>query len=158
MENNFESTNINLEWLNNIFEELKLIQDLERLSREGCRNLMEYLQIPIESQKLVMADVQYKNMRFFALELDLLIKNLSPIIPEKIEGYARRLNPILKNVNKRSLFIDEVKRNNRVIEIYTLRFLHETIDFLVDIKADIIKDISSILYIKPEEMGRKKWK
>ena len=34
MEGEFETTNINLEWLNNIYNELKLIQDLERLSRE----------------------------------------------------------------------------------------------------------------------------
>ena len=158
METDFESTNINIEWLNNILEELKLIQDLERQSREGCRNLMEYLQIPFNQQKIIMADVQYKNMRFLALELDLLIVNLAPIIPEKVDEYSRQLNAIIKNINKRSLFLEERKVKNRVVEVYTLSFLHQTIDYLVKIKSNIIKDISSILYIKPEEIGRKKWK
>ena len=157
MDNEFESININIEWLNNIYDELRTIQDIERLAREGCRNLMEYMQTPINSQRLVLADVQYKNMRFFALELDILIRNLAPVIPEKVDSYVKRLAPILDNLNKRNLFVEERKMNNKVVEIYTLSFLHKTIDFLVSIKSDIIKDIGHILYLKQDEIGKKKW-
>ena len=157
MENEFDSININIEWLNNIYGELRIIQDIERLAREGCKNLMEYMQTPINSQRLVLADVQYKNMRFFALELDILIRNLAPIIPKKIDSYVKRLNPILDNLNKRNLFVEERKINNRVVEIYTLSFLYKTIDFLISIKSDIIKDIGHILYLKQEDIGKKKW-
>lgn len=157
MEEIFETTNINLEWLNNIYSELKTIQDIERISREGCRNLMEYLQIPIDSQKIVMADAQYKNMRFFALELDLLITNLAPVIKDKVEKYDKQLKPILKNINNRSLFIDETTINNKVVEIYTLPFFNYTIDFLVSIKSEIIKDIAHILYLAEDDKDKKRW-
>lgn len=151
MEETFETTNINLEWLNNIYSELKIIQDIERTARDGCRNLMEYLQIPIDMRKIVMADSQYKNMRFLALELDLLISNLAPVIKDKVEKYDTQLKPILNNINNRSLFIDEMRINNRVVEIYTLPFFDYTIDFLVSIKKEIIKDIAHILYLPGDD-------
>ena len=157
MMEDFETTNINLEWLNNIYNELKTIQGIEMIAREGCRNLMEYLQIPIDSQKIVMADAQYKNMRFLALELDLLITNLAPVIKDKVSKYDNQLKPILKNINNRSLFVDETTINNKVVEIYTLPFFNLTIDFLVSIKAEIIKDIAHILYLPEEEVGKKRW-
>ena len=157
MDNEFDSININIEWLNNIYDELRTIQDIERLAREGCRNLMEYMQVPGNSQRVILADVQYKNMRFFALELDILIRNLSPVIYGKVEGYIKRLKPILDNLNKRSLFVEERIIKNKVAEIYTLPFLYKTIDFLISIKSDIIKDIGHILYLKQDEVGKKKW-
>ena len=76
METDYETTNIHLEWLENIYKELKLIQDMERTAREGCCNLMEYMQIPFDSQRIILPDARYKNLRFFAMELDILINNL----------------------------------------------------------------------------------
>jgi len=156
-ESDFDSANINIEWLNNIYGEIRALQDLERLSKEGCRNLMEYLQIPFENQKLIMADVQYKNMRFLALELDILIKNLAPIIPKKVNDYNKKLVVVLDNLNKRNLFIEERMINNKVVEIYTLPFLHNTVNYLCSIKADIIKSIGHLLYLKEDNPTKKKW-
>jgi len=157
MEDAFDTTNINLEWLNNIYNEIKTIQDIERNAREGCRNLMEYLQIPLNSQRVTMADTQYKNMRFFALELDILVKNLAPVIKDKVDKYDKQLEPILKSVNNRTLFVDERRMNNKLVEIYTLPFFHSTVEFLVSIKAEIIKDIAHILYLPEEADNKKKW-
>jgi len=157
MDSDFETSNIHLDWLNNIYNELKIIQDLERTAREGCRNLMEYLQIPFGQQKIIMADTQYKNMRFLALELDLLISNLAPVISDDVIKYSDQLNPILKHINNRSLFIEERIVNNKIVEIYTLPFFNTTMDFLIRIKADIIKDIGHILYLSTDKIGMKKW-
>ncbi len=157
MEDNFETTNINLEWLNNICGELKIIQDIERMAREGCRNLMEYLQIPIASQRIVMADTQYKNIRFFALELDILISNLAPVIKDNVDKYQEQLKTISKNINNRSLFVEERHINNRLVEIYTLPFFNVTLEYLLSIKSNIIKDIAHILYLPEEDITKKKW-
>ncbi len=150
MEEDFETTNINLEWLNNIYSQLKIIQDIERISREGCRNLMEYLQVPLDSQRLIMADAQYKNMRFFAIELDILIKNLAPVIKDHVEKYNEQLGKIITNINRRDLFLEERRINNKVVEIYTLPFFDVTINYLVSIKSEIIKDIAHILYLNDD--------
>jgi len=151
METNFETTNIHLEWLENIYSELKLIQDMERTAREGCRNLMEYLQIPFENQRTILADVRYKNLKFLAMELDILINNLTPIIEGKVEGYKKRLKPILCALNNRDLFLGEQVIKNRLVEIYVLKFFDKTLGVLISIKSDIIKDLSPILYLKEGE-------
>ncbi len=157
MEDNFETTNINLDWLNNICSELKTIQDIERMAREGCRNLMEYLQIPMESQNVMMADTQYKNIRFFALELDILISNLAPVIKDDVNKYEQQLKSISKNINKRDMFLEERHINNKLVEIYTLPFFHTTLEYLLSIKSNIIKDIAHILYLPEEDITKKKW-
>ena len=118
---------------------------------------MEYLQIPFEQKKIIMADTQYKNIRFFALELDMLISNLSPVIKDKVDKYKDQLKPILKNINNRSLFLEEIRMNNKLVEIYTLPFFNSTIDFLVLIKSEIIKDIAHILYLPEDGDGDNEW-
>jgi len=148
MEANFETTNIHLEWLENIYNELKLIQDMERTAREGCCNLMEYLRIPLENQKLILADARYKNLKFLAMEMDILINNLTPIIEEKVGDYKKRLKPILRVLNNRNLFLGEQVIKNKLVEIYVLKFFDKTLDVLISIKSDIIKDLSPILYLK----------
>ena len=161
MEENFESTNIHLDWLKNIYSQLKMLQDFERIAREGCRSLMEYLQIPFEYQRVVMPDAQYKNMRFFAMELDILISNLSSAFKEekekgdKVKQYKKRLEPILKSIDNRNLFLREKKMNNQLVAIEVLPFLNTTVRFLISIKSDIILDIGHILYL-PEEV-KKTW-
>lgn len=160
MENeNFESTNIHLDWLRNIYGQLRMLQDFERIAREGCRSLMEYIQIPFEYQRVVIPDAQYKNMRFFAMELDILISNLSSAFKDeikkgdKVKEYKERLNPVLNNIDKRNLFLREKKVNNQMVGIDVLPLLDTTIRFLIKIKSDIILDIGHILYL-PEEKGK----
>jgi len=112
MEEGIETTNINLKWLENIYNQITILQDLERMSREGCKTLIEYLQIPLEMQQIIIPEAQYKNMRFMALEIDILISNLTPIIGEGSKHYAKLLQKIIINIDNRNLFIKTIKKNN----------------------------------------------
>lgn len=153
----FETTNIHVEWLKNIYKQLMIIQDMERISREGCRDLMEYLQIPIEYHGLVIPDAQYKNLRFFVIELDILINNLKPTLREKSKDYTIIIKQIMDNIDRRDLFIKERRINNNVVSYYLLPFFYKTIQLLVKVKSDIISDIGHLLYLPEEEKGKKKW-
>ena len=161
MEENFESTNIHLDWLNNIYKQLMRIQEFEKISREGCSSLIEYLQIPFEYQGIMIPDAMYKNMRFFALELDILIDNIIPDLNKedgnnKSDDYYKRLKPVLDNIDKRHLFIRERRINNQIIQLILLPFFYTTINHLMEIKSNIIKDIGHILYINNEDK-KKTW-
>lgn len=150
-----ETTNINIKWLENIYQELRIIQDMERIAREGCKNLMEYFEIPFNMHRIILPDAQYKNMRFMALELDILISNIAPVIKNE-KQYRGTLNAVLKNMNKRELFLKEYKKNGQIIMIETLPILGQTINYLSGIRTNIIKDIKDILYIKEGE-NKKTW-
>jgi len=153
----FESTNINIRWLENIYEQLRTIQDMERLAREGCNSIMEYLQIPVHARQVILADVEYKNLRLMALEMDILISNLAPILKDKTDKYNQRLSLLLINLDKRELFLKEIKKNNQVVMIESLPFLYTSINYLSNLKGDLIKDIGHLLYIAEQDDNKKKW-
>ena len=153
----FESSNINTRWLENIYEQLRTIQSMERLAREGCNSIMEYLQIPFQSREIILADVEYKNLRFMALEMDILISNLAPVLDKKTEDYNKRVDSVMNNLDRRNLFLKEVKKDNKVVMIQTLPFLYQSINYLSAIKSDLIKDIGHLLYIPEQDNNKKKW-
>lgn len=153
----FESTNINIRWLENIYQQLQTIQNMERLAREGCNDIMEYLQIPYQSRQAILADVEYKNLRFMALEMDILIGNLAPILKDKTGEYNNRLNILLRNLDNRMLFLKEIKKDNQVVMMESLPFMYSSIAYLSSIKNELIKDIGHLLYIPEQDAGKKKW-
>lgn len=153
----FESTNINLRWLENIYEQLRTIQSMERLAREGCNSIMEYLQIPPNVRQIILNDVEYKNLRFMALEMDILIANLAPILKEKTEDYSKKIDMVLVNLDNRKLFIREIKKDNKVVMTEPLQFMYQTINYLSNTKNDLIKDIGHLLYIPEQDNNKKKW-
>jgi len=152
-----ETTNIHIEWLKNIHQQLMEIQNLERLAIEGCSNLGEYMQIPFELKEVIIPDIQYKNMRFMALEISILLDNLAPIIPDKLGDYIKKLKPILDNIENKELFLEQKIINDKLLKVEVLPFMIRTIKYLLEIKLDIIKDIGSILYLPESTNNNKKW-
>jgi len=154
----YESTNIHIKWLENIYEQLKNIQSMERLAKEGCSSLVEYFQIPYPMQRIMIPDIQYKNIRFIVLEMQILISNLTPILKEKTELYNIRLKAIADVIDRRELFLKEIKANNQVMLLEVLPFMNKTISMLSLLKSFIIKDIGHILYLAEDnDVGKKKW-
>ena len=157
MEENYESTNIHLKWLENIYNQIKTIQDFERIANEGCRDLMEYLQIPSQMHLLVLPDAQYKNLRFMVLELNMLISNLAHVLKkeDKEKEYKDIIQVVLNVINNRSMFLKDIKQNNQVMRIIPLPMLDKTIKYVGEIKSSLIRDIGSLLFLPEGE--RKSW-
>jgi len=153
----YETTNINIKWLENIYEQISTIQNMERLAREGCSTLMDYMQIPVEIRSVVLADVEYKNLRFMALEMDILINNLAPILGDKVDKYNDKMAILLKNIDTRNLFLKEIKRDNQVVLIEPLPFLPSSVNYLTAIKSELIKDIGYLLFIPEQDKNKKNW-
>ena len=154
-EDNLESSNINFKWLNLIYTQLENIQIMERLAREGCESLVEYLQIPYEARRIVIPDTQYKNLKFMVMELDILISNLAPIIKDKTKEYKNKLSSVMAIIDKRDMFLTESKQNNNLIGYETLELLTKTVEYLSAIKSEILMEIGDVLYIKDEVKGNK---
>lgn len=156
--NNLETTNINLRWLTNIYEQIINIEQMERMCREGCSSLIDYLQIPPDQRGLVLPDAQYKTLRFLVLEMDLLINNLAPILAEKTELYKKRIEKVLEIVDNRTMFLKPIYSSEKVLSYFqVLDLLPKTISYLSSVVSDLIKDIGSLLFIAQDEQGKKKW-
>ena len=145
-----ESSNINSLWLNNIYENLKNLEMLERLAKEGCSSIFDYFQISPENKRIMLADVQYKNLRFMITEMDLLLTDLTPVIEGKaLTKFRSDITRIQCYINQRKLFVKESysASRNQIISSYTTEFFRSTLDMICNMHIDIIKEIKEILYM-----------
>lgn len=70
-------------WLDNIFDVLMRIEEYERLAKNGCRNLSDYLENP----QIDLAVTQEKNYQFFMTEIQILLNDIKFFI--KRENYLK---------------------------------------------------------------------
>lgn len=151
--NNLQSGNINAIWLQNIYENIKNLEMLERLAREGCNSLLDYLQMPFEQRDLIIGDLQYKNLRFIITEIYLLLSDLTPVLKDiELNNFYKALDKMKTIIEDRTLFLDEPRlANKRLKYSHPTEFFYLTLDFLHQLKINIIRSISHILYIKEEK-------
>jgi len=150
----FETSNINSKWLENIYENLKNIEQLERLSREGCTSIIDYFQIPFEQRAMFLGDAQYKNLRFLVTEIDLLLTDLTPVVNEtNLATFRKVLEQIEAVLPNRELFITEIysAKSNSITRIETTEIFNRTLYLISLLRIEIIKEISPVLYIKKRD-------
>lgn len=150
----FESDNINTLWLKNIFDNLKNIENISRLAKEGCTSIVEYAEIPLNNRAYFIGDTQYKNLRFLVTELSLLLDDLEVPIENKDElhKYKKSLDKISNIITNRKLFLKEPRdKDGNIISSTPNQFFYDTLDILQHLKVNIYNNISHILYIRKKE-------
>lgn len=151
------SGNINSKWLSNIYENIVKLEQFERYAREGCADVMEYLQIPLSLRSKILADTQYKNLRLMYNELKLIIPDTKPVLDDDITDFKNNIEKIKKILDKRELFLKEIKNSNgEVINSYTTEFYDIVLELLAGLREDIISKLSPILYVK--ENKKETWR
>jgi len=163
MAEQFESSNINGAWLMNIYENIKNLEKMERIANEGCHSLMDYFQIPAQERKVILPDMQYKNLRFIVTELKLLLIDLTPVVKENAhKDFMKSINHLRGIVDNRKIFVvDNYSVQIKGIASSKLTpFFWETLNFTTLLKQKIIKEIAHLLYIDTNKGGkrnRKPW-
>lgn len=155
MEEFTNSANINEKWLINIYENIKKLEDYERLVREGCSSLLDYVQIPLANRSSIIGLTQFKNLRFMITEFKLLLADLTPILDQKkASEFDDFLNQLEKSLRYEKLFLSSsYDVNRRLTETKTTEFFNLTIETLHKLKVDLFKQIKNILYINSNYGG-----
>lgn len=147
MEDLIQTSNINEKWLNNIYENIKNLENYERLVREGCQSLLDFMNIPQKDRPIVIGLTQFKNLKFMITEFKLLLADLTPVLEDPDE-YDKILNNIDNALKTQSLFIKtRINEDKEIIEVVPTAFFYSTIDALHNLKRDLFKEIKKILYI-----------
>lgn len=137
------TSNINEKWLDNIYENIKKIENHERLAREGCESLIEYISLSSKS----LGQVQFKNLSLFVTEFGLLLGDLSPIL-EDLDKYKKILTQIKEALKNENLFIvSHYNTSNQITRTELTPLFMETIEALYNLKVDLFREIKHILYI-----------
>lgn len=150
MEEFSNSGNINDKWLLNVYENIKRLEEFERMIREGCSSILDFLQIPLHKRAVVIGSAQYKNLRFFITEFRLLMADLTPILDkDRVAVFEKTISHIEKALDSDRLFVKSIyDLNHNVIETKPTPFFYETLNILHNLKIELFKDIKDILYIK----------
>lgn len=158
MDEQFGTANINSLWLQNVYENLKNLEMLERIAKEGCNSVMEYLGIPMDQRITLLADTQYKNLRFIVTEMSLLLTDLTPVMDQtKLKIFRQMLSKIEEVITKRQLFVNEnySAKKKGIVQSSVTEFFHQTLKFLCNLRIKIIQENAQLLYIKEDD--RKGW-
>jgi len=83
-EDNINQKNITDKWLDNIYEILMRLEGYERLAKEGCNSLMEYLQSIAQNPNIDLATIQKKNYDMFITEFEILLNNIKHLVDKTI--------------------------------------------------------------------------
>jgi Na+/phosphate symporter len=151
MENPIGSVNINAKWIENIFENIKNLEMLERLAREGCESIIDYNQLILQGIDMNqhLANIKYKNLTMFYNELILLLNdiylNLDETEWKKLRSLLDELKPYI-GVEKLFLKKTFSRVKNRQTSIKTTPFYDQMIDSLSSLKLEILKSIKHLLY------------
>lgn len=99
--------NISQMFVANLFDSLMRLQEYERLSREGCRSILEYVQIPT----LQIAQIQHENYHIFLTEFNILLINVKKLINEKEYNEMLKKYNALINWEKEHGSLLQIQRN-----------------------------------------------
>lgn len=153
MSNEFgiESSNINVKWIENIYENIKKIEEYERLAREGCSSILEYVQYPITNRNLLLAEIQYKNIRLLLNEFILVIPDIVPVIGEESsKSFLDTLDRISNIINNKESLVEQVRSdvNNNIRDAKMTPMFFKTLKVLSDCRIELIKMLKHILYVQ----------
>lgn len=161
MENQeFETTNISDLWLRNIFENIKNLEHIERLAREGCKSIIEFIQMDRQTQIFMLPEIQYKNLSMMISEISLLLDDIiSVIMDAKYKKFKKELERAKKVINKRDKFVKECFDRTRSQSRLKSRSLTKDFDILLEgvssLKVRITKEIAPMLFVKKVDKGGK---
>jgi len=79
MEETTSQRTITEKWLDNLFDSLMRLEVYERLAKDGCSNLLEYLSINDKE----ISQIQYKNYSLFLTEAEVVINSCRNLIKEE---------------------------------------------------------------------------
>lgn len=152
----FETTNISDLWLRNIFENVKNLENMERLAREGCSSILEFAQMSRQDQIFMISEIQYKNLKMMTSEIILLLSDISSIIDnKKYKKYKKTIEKIDSVIHNRKLFILEswnrTRSPHRLISKSLTKHFNKFLEFISSLKIEIIEEISPMLFVKKPE-------
>ena len=149
--------NISQLWLQNIYENLKNLENMERLAREGCESVFDYVQIPIRIRNKVVAEAQYKNLRLMVSEMILLLTDITPICKKEfIKGVSDMVHLIKARITHRKDFISTPinQTKGKLTDSKLLNSFYITLEKITDLRIKVIKEISPTLFVG-QDMNKK---
>lgn len=98
------------QWLQNIIESLQRLQLAEYRAKEGCYDLLEFIQNPLSESDLAI--IMHKNYKLFMTDYSILLSNIKRIAEDELyKACAESFNSLNDLEQKQNGFIRKLTIN-----------------------------------------------
>lgn len=147
-------TNINNLWLNNIFENIKNIEIYERMARNGCKDLIEFIQCPPELRDEEMSEVQFQNLLHYGNEILVMLPDFASHIDEELGNqYINRVKIIIEDMRThKGKYIRKIISDpqRRTIKVKPTENFYITLDIFYSMRRQLILKIEPFLFTQEQ--------
>ena len=153
-ENSESKRNVSDEWIkNNVYDALETIELAERRMRNGCADLMEFIQeMQIGLNRI--PEIQLMNMGIMLTEFDILIENTKQILKkDDYEDVSKKIILYSRYFHEKKVY--KVLRNDMNIKIRKRIVLNEKFSRLAGdlslLRSKMVSNLSHILFLKDKD-------
>lgn len=147
-------TNINSLWLLNIFENIKNIEVYERMARNGCRDILNYIQIPKESRQRELSEAQYQNLMMFGNELMVMLPDFASNLDKEVFGKYNAQLTILTNslrLQKSKYYKENISIPRKtIINTYLTEDFYSVLNIFAEMRRELLLKVEPLLFIKEQ--------
>ncbi len=146
-------------WIAFICEHLQRLEELEVSSKQGCENMLEYVNIPV-NQMVSLPVMQLKNIGFWISEFEITLKDVRAVLKKtEAEALENKLN-LIKNTKEKGFKIKEttikiskVLRNSQTKKrkVVLLPLFEVVVNQLSNLRGELIENLKHILWIQKSE-------
>lgn len=142
-EQNSSERTINDKWLENIYNILIRLETSDKLASEGCRDIIEYMQL----SEYDLQQIRYKNYSIFLTDFLILINNCKKIIGDtKYKEFIKNIDTLRKLESDNKGFLVMKSNNITKTQQYYLRPLfYDAITIISKMRRDVISCLWNIL-------------
>lgn len=152
-----ESANINIKWIENIFDNIKKIEEFERLAREGCASILEYIQLPIKDREIYLVEIQYKNLKLLLNEFILIVPDIVLIVgEEKSKEFLGSVKRIGNVINKKENIVHTSRSDvsNTITSAKLTPLFDKSLNILSQLRMELIIELKNILFMEQSRGGQ----
>lgn len=158
-ESNQSKKDISNKWLDAIYERLVSLNFHEKLARDGCQSIIQYVNIP-HQQLQALPQIQLKNLDLSISDFDMMFKDINDVVK------GNQLKEMKKKLSKiKSLKIGDLngvsyyKFNNVVVKGKQKKKLALTSTFYImvnelsELRGDLVSSLKHILWKQDDEQS-----
>lgn len=141
----YQDINFSTLWLKNLFDSFTRLQIYERNCRDGCTDIMEYL----EQNPSRLSELQFQYLRQAVTEIGIILGNTKPKLDRKFFLHARVHIKQMKNaidMNPEKVFVPMFNQLNNSTTYVLSEEYWDMLDEISRIREKIIMELSGMIY------------
>jgi len=156
-EYNLREINITDAWHKNIFMSLVNLQELEKICRDGARNITEYLEV----NPFRIPEIQLQHLKMMITETNILLMNVNQKLENKIVLNLKKVLKLIKKnvyIKRNIIYYKKTQESlwaKKIDHVYLTSNYYYYLEKLCEIREEIVLKLTPTLFgVEEENMNK----